>query len=90
MAEDTKNDEVVTVSHPDGSTSEMKRTVVTKPDGTVVKDAFGITTTDHHETDKDGNPKISVHVGPAHSDTMPGPMPVHLTPEEKIASERVN
>lgn len=89
MAEDTANDVVVVVSHPDGSTSTMKRTEVTKPDGTVLREGFGVTTTDHNETDDEGNPKISVHVGPIHSDEMPGPMPIHLTPEEVIASEAV-
>jgi len=90
MADETKKDEIVTVNHPDGSVSTMKRTVVTAPDGTMVKEGFGVTSTDHNEQDEDGNPKVSVHVGPVHSDVFPGPMPVHLTPEEIIASERVN
>lgn len=87
--EDTPNDVVVTVNHPDGSVSEMRHTEVTKPDGTVIPEGFGITTTDHNEVDDEGNPKISVHVGPVHSDAIPGPMPIHLTPEEVIASEVV-
>ena len=90
MADNTANDEIVTVNHPDGSVSTMQRTVVTAPDGTMVKEGFGVTSTDHGVQDEDGNQKVSVHVGPIHSDQFPGPMPVHLTPEEIIASERVN
>ena len=86
---DTTNDEIVTVNHPDGSVSTMRRTVITKSDGTIAKENFGVTQTDHKVTDEEGNPKISTHIGPSHSDTVPGPMPIHLTPEEINASEIV-
>lgn len=40
-----------------------KEMVIEKEDGTVETVLGTITTTDHGETDKDGNPKISVNIG---------------------------
>lgn len=60
----TEEEKEFNVTHPDGSQSTIKGKLIS---------------TDHGETDEDGNPKISVHVA------LSGPiMPVHvLNPEDK-------
>jgi len=60
----TEEEREFKIGHPDGSTSTIKGKVIT---------------TDHHETDADGNPKISTHIA------LSGPvMPVHiLNPESE-------
>ena len=77
-------EKTITLNHPDGSTSTVTSGVTLNQNGAMI--AGGVTVTDHKTTDEEGNPKISVHVGPAHSEDIPGPMPVHLTDEEKAAS----
>lgn len=58
-------------------TTEEREFTVTHPDGTVSQVLGTITTTDHGETDAEGNPKVSVHVG-ASPIGSPAPAPTHL------------
>lgn len=69
-------------------TTEEKTFTVTHADGTVSTVQGTVTTTHHGETDEDGNPKISVHIG-ATPLTEPAPAPVHLI-EGDIITEKEN
>ena len=64
----TTEEKEFTVTHADGTTSQVKGTV---------------TTTNHGETDAEGNPKVSVHIGASPIGT-PAPAPIHLTPGDQI------
>ena len=64
-------------------TTEEKEFTVQHADGTVSKVLGTITTTNHGETDEEGNPKISVHIG-ASPATQPAPAPIHLTKGDVI------
>lgn len=57
------------------TTEEEKEFTVTNEDGSVSTVKGQIMTTDHGETDKDGYPKISVHINV--------PMASPRTPEER-------
>jgi len=68
-------------------TTEEKEFTVTHADGTVSQVKGTITTTDHGETDADGNPKISVHIGASPAGT-PAPAPVHLMPGDQLTESK--
>lgn len=68
----TTEEKEFTVTHEDGTTSQVKGT---------------ITTTHHGETDEFGNPKISVHIG-ASPVGEPAPAPIHLTPGDVIIENK--
>lgn len=68
-------------------TTEEKKFTVTHADGTTSKVLGTVTTTDHGETDAEGNPKISVHIGASPVGT-PAPAPIHLSHGDHITESK--
>lgn len=61
-------------------TEEEKEFQITHPDGSMSTIKGKVVTTDHGETDEEGNPKVSVHVA------LSGPvMPTHVLNAETPA-----
>lgn len=68
-------------------TTEEREFTVTHADGTTSQVLGTVTTTDHGVTDEEGNPKVSVHIGATPVGT-PAPAPVHLLPGDVLTENQ--